>query len=276
MRLFTTISIEIGAYCNRKCWFCPNSINERPKEFMSKALIKKILRELGAIGYDKRIELYIYNEPLLDKRLEEIIALCRVMVPKSSIMFATNGDLIKDLQQINKWFKVGLNQLQVNVYSNVKRFKKLGKLLKKSNAIPGNVYENTSASKRVYSIEQKFDRKLTPTSPKIGRFELTNRSGNIDLIPKLPQPIQKICVRPFRLMQVNWEGKVIICCNDYHGEVLCGDVNKTSVIDIWEKSTTYRKYRNKLLKDDRSKLPLCDVCSFKGGAYTYLIKKQWK
>jgi len=275
-QLFTTISIEIGSLCNRKCWFCPNHYHQRPNEFMPLDTIKDILNQLKEINYDKRIELYIYNEPFLDKRLYDIIALCRKIVPKSTIMIATNGDRIKKASQIQKLFDKGLNQLQVNVYSNTKRFRFLSGLLMETTAKPGNVYDNTSPKKQVFSIEPKYDRKVTPASAKLGRFELSNRSGNVPSIPKPRMPLDRICVRPFRLIQINWKGEVILCCNDYYADVVCGNINEASVTDIWYNSKVLNRYRKSLLNDDRKGLKLCDVCSFTGGSYTHFIRRQWK
>ncbi|RLI66870.1 MAG: hypothetical protein DRO67_00410 [Candidatus Asgardarchaeum californiense] len=275
MILFNTIALEIGAMCNRKCWFCPNAYNTRPDEFMPYELIKKILSELGSIQYDKRIIFYIYNEPLRDKRLLDIIRLSRKTVPKATLMIATNGDYIKNTKQIQELFNSGLNQLQINVYSNMRRYRKLLSIVKETDAEEGNIYCNTSPKKKYYSIEIKFDKRLTKTALKIGRFELSNRSGHIP-IGTPTEPLKRLCVRPFRAMQINWNGKVILCCNDYNADVICGDVNKQSAQDIWYKSTTLEMYRKKLIKYNRSGLKLCSTCSFKGGEYQHFIKKHWQ
>lgn len=275
MRLFSTISIEIGSRCNRVCWFCPNGHNKRPDEFMTDELVNKFITELAAIEYSGRIELYIYNEPLRDRRLLDIIKQFRKSVPKGCLMIATNGDYVKTSQQFQDLFDAGLNQLQINVYSNIARWKELNTFIKSTDAEEGNIYAKTSPKNRLYSLEQKYDKKITPATPRVGRFELSNRSGNIPGIPKVISPLRKMCTRPFRYMQVNWKGEVILCCNDYHAEVVCGNAADTSLKDIWENSTVLRKYRTDLLQKDRKELRLCAPCSFKGGAYPHFLPKQW-
>lgn len=275
MRLFTTIALEIGAQCNRRCWFCPNSVNKRPDEYMDPSLLRNIGRELAELNYNGRIVLYIYNEPFKNPLLLDIIDMFRKVVPKSTIMIATNADYIREYKQIQELYDAGLNQLQINVYTNVPRYRVLKSMLEKVDAEEGNIYSNTSPKKRFYSLEQKFDKKITPESPKVGRFELSNRSGNVPSLPMLKEPLEKMCVRPFRSMQINWRGEVILCCNDYHADVLCGDATINSVQDIWENSKILRKFRKKLLRKDRHGLKLCDVCSFKGGAYPHFIPKLW-
>jgi 2-deoxy-scyllo-inosamine dehydrogenase (SAM-dependent) len=61
--MFSSIAIETSSWCNRRCAFCPNSVSPRSKseEFMPLDLIEKVLNDLAAIGYRKRVELYIYN-----------------------------------------------------------------------------------------------------------------------------------------------------------------------------------------------------------------------
>lgn len=275
MNLFTTIAVEIGAQCNRTCWFCPNATNKRPDEYMDGLLLRKIGDELGSIKYSGRIALYIYNEPFKNPLLHSIINMFREKVPKSTIMVATNGDYVKNWENFQTLFDEGLNQLQINVYSNMHRFRKLSAMVQLTDAEEGNIYSNTSPKKRVYSVEQKFDRKLSPTSTKIGRFELSNRSGNVPTLPTLKEPLQKMCVRPFRSLQINWRGEAILCCNDYHADVVCGDVNNDTIQHIWEHSKVLKKYRIKLLRKNRKKLKLCKECSFNGGAYPHFIPKFW-
>jgi len=272
MRLFNTISVEISSLCNRKCWFCPNATNKRPDEQMSDELIWKIVRELAVLEYNGRVELYIYNEPMRDKRLEFIISLFRMHVPKCCIMIASNCDYIKESKQIQDLFDAGLNQFQANIYSDYDRFMEILDMFQHVKAEPGNVYLYVSPNKKVFSIERKYG---IVKGSQVGRFELNNRSGNVPGLPKTVIPLQKLCVRPFRYMQVNWKGEAILCCNDYHGDVVVGDVNKDVLQIIWEESTVLKRYRKILLAKSRVGLELCEDCSFIGGAYKHLIATQW-
>jgi hypothetical protein len=235
---------------------------------MSGKLITKLLAELGTLNYKGRVVLYVYNEPMLHPDLYGIIAECRELVPKSCIMVATNGDYVSDEANFKDMFVAGLNQLQVNVYSK-NRKEYLMKFVKELHWTieEGNIYSNIGHCKQVYSVEDKWE----ITGNKVGRFELSNRSGNIDFVPKMAHPIKSTCVRPFRSMQINWRGEVILCCNDYHGDVIMGNVNKAGLIDIWE-GLEFTEYRLLLQAKDRN-LALCDVCSFKGGAYKHMLEK---
>jgi len=272
--IFTNIAIEIGAQCNRKCWFCPNAYNERPNAYLSNKLINKILSDLRRVNYNRRIILYIYNEPFLDERLLWIIKECRRIVPRSTIMIATNGDKVKSKDQFQDLFDAGLNQLQINVYSNEKRYLKLNDIIQKTTTKEGNVYINTSPRKQLYSIERKFGKNVTSEFLKIGKYQLSNRCGHIPSLPVPNEPLIKSCIRPFNSMQINWKGQAIICCNDYNAEVVYGDVSSNSIFDIWL-SNKMMSIRKKLYHADRN-INLCRTCDYRGGSYIHFILKNWE
>ncbi len=275
MHIFNTVSVEIGSLCNRKCWFCPNAYTDRPDEFMDMGLIRKVADELKSIDYKGRVELYQFNEPMRDKRLLDIIKIFRGKVPKSCIMLATNGDYIKDYTDIEALYKAGLNQLQINVYSNFSRFCFFQDALAKIDCAPGNVYSYCSPKKHLYSLEEKYDKQLTPASHKIGRFELTNRCGMIPGLPTENKQLDKLCPRPFRFLQINWKGEIILCCNDFHGDYVCGNVKDDKILSVWQGSEFLDKYRRHMLSKGRRGLEFCCKCAFVG-AYPHMVPPLWK
>jgi MoaA/NifB/PqqE/SkfB family radical SAM enzyme len=182
-------------------------------------------------------------------------------------MIATNGDYIKGPDMIRDLYNAGLNQLQINVYDE-NRFDQLEDWLESIWWLErGNVNLRCSPKKAFYTITEKWDY----SNGRVGKFELSNRSGNIELIPPMVEPIKSTCVRPFRIMQVNWKGRVVLCCNDYQSEVVMGNVVTLPLVDIWN-SDGFMKYRRSLQAKNRN-LPLCDVCSFRGGAYKHVLEK---
>lgn len=275
MKLFNSIAIETHSKCSRVCWFCPVAYNPRPKGEMSMELIENILKQLGSIEYKGRIELFMYSEPMMDTRMLDIIAMCRELVPKACLMFATNTDFMKSSNQVQKYWDAGLNQMQCNIYSTVPQWRKVLKIMNGTNAVPGtNMFTAISPKKQEYCVEVKFDKKITPDSPKVGNFKLANRSGLIPALPDLVKSLPKMCVRPFRSMQINWKGEVLLCCNDNRGDVIVGNVNDTGVIEVWEDSKVLQEYRQKLLRKDRD-IAFCKKCDFDGGSYQFQIPKFW-
>lgn len=277
--LFNTISIETSSLCHRKCWFCPNAYHNRPEEYLDIHFITSIADQLKGIKYSGRVEFYQYNEPLKDPRIIDIIKYFRLALPNACLMIATSGDHFTGPKDIEALYRAGLNQLQINIYSNRERFNKIAEwiyIVNQDYAVnEGNIYLYSSPKTRFYSLEEKYISALTPASPKIGRFELTNRSGLIASLPFNVKSSSKVCPRPFRFMQINWKGEVVVCCNDYYGKFVCGSIFEDNILHIWYNSVLLNHYRKTLLTEGRKTLELCEKCSFTG-AYTHLIAPAWK
>jgi MoaA/NifB/PqqE/SkfB family radical SAM enzyme len=228
------ISIEISSRCNRTCGFCPNSQTPRSEQvLMEEELFRKIIDDLASFGFAGAVNYTNYNEPLLDKRLPKLIEYTRTKLPKSHIYINTNGDALT-LKLWKKLRSAGLNRANISQYD--------GSISRKMSAI---------ANRLSKAEMQAFDVNIFDEST------IRNRAGLIKTDTKLP--VRRYCDRPFYQMVVTFQGKVTLCCNDYHGVVEIGDVRTRHVSALW-KSEIFKRYRKKLLKKDRASLKLCDSC----------------
>jgi len=285
--LFSSIGIETGAVCNRRCYFCPNAYAERADEWMSDELFEKVIGDLVKLNYKGRVELYIYNEPTRDPRLLDMIAQVRGRLPRACIMINTNGDYFKRKGDIVRLFEAGLNQLQVNIYNakesatpdhaKVNRGakaceKRFAQIKGWIDEIPGvsqttSLYQKMPSSRRAAKVVKKWAGGETT-----GVNHISNRSGNIgDLKPALEEPLKKGCTKPFRFLNVNWLGQAILCCNDFHGETDVGNVKDRDLEDLWNDGILH-VYRLKLQDKDRD-LSFCAGCDFDGGPYQHNIQR---
>ena len=87
-------SVEIGIhnYCNRTCAFCPLSredVNRRDKKntiYMTDEMYVSIMKQLGEIDFDGRIDFTRYHEPLADKEaILEAVKAAKRIIPKAKI-----------------------------------------------------------------------------------------------------------------------------------------------------------------------------------------------
>lgn len=265
MKLFNTVALEISARCNRRCKFCPVAYNTRPDERMSLDLFLMAIDQLRALNYRGRIEFYIYNEPLKDREWAlACIEHARRVVPRATLMIATNGDYLKGTDSIMDLYDAGLNQLLINCYSKGLYERRQPWLL---GLLPG-----VSRSGRVYSAtgpRSKVIWMLDKSDPAVfgeGVFGLINRAGNIPKFkPALAQPLERMCVKPFRMLNINWCGHALVCCNDYHGEMAYGTLRDATLVELWN-SPVMQTYRARLWRKQRDQ-PLCDVCDCHSGAY---------
>ena len=67
-RSVSMVEVEVFSYCNRRCWFCPNSLIDRQSktEYMSEELYLHILDQLAGADYRHMISYSRYNEPLAE------------------------------------------------------------------------------------------------------------------------------------------------------------------------------------------------------------------
>ena len=72
--------------------------------------------------------------------------------------------------------------------------------------------------------------------------------------------IRKPCSRVWQTFTVLSDGKVALCCLDYEGQVILGDVNKTSISEIW-KNESYRKIRLLHKRARQDQIVICKNCT---------------
>jgi len=97
-----------------------------------------------------------------------------------------------------------------------------------------------------------------------------NRAGALKGL-RIKKPLKRGCSRPYFQMVVNAEGKVVLCCNDYFGKEVMGDVSKENIFDIWRKQR-FKQVRAELRKGNRKNIELCSQCDL--GFAGYRLPKQ--
>ena len=110
------INLETSTYCNRKCGYYPVSTYGRNfKLFMDLKLFKNIINSLKIIDYNHSFCLALYNEPLADQNFGFYIRFIRENLPLSVIQTNSNGDYIKNLNDLYLLEKFGLNKIKIRL-----------------------------------------------------------------------------------------------------------------------------------------------------------------
>jgi len=230
--LFDKICIQTQTECNYDCPFCPNKKIDRPHGVMSLELYKKIIDELSSIDYNGVIYPYI-QEPLLDKRIVELCRYASNKCPKARIIMESNGSLLNE-KLAHELFSIPNLKLIVNDYTS-------GSVIKKILSFDLTPNERKKIILRKRSLSEK----------------LTNRAGIIGESVEL----NNFCVIPFVQFFVTFDGKIILCCQDWKHEEIMGDVNKQTIQEIWN-DNKYRILRKNLLRFNR--VGICSKCDYWG------------
>lgn len=260
------IEIEVFSFCNRTCWFCPNSKIDRHSKnvFMEEKTYLGILEKLKQINYKGLITYSRYNEPLADKIILKRIEQARKYLPKAFLYTHSNGDYITR-EYLEELSNAGLDFVRLQCYlaeneqfdiENVIK-PKMQKMIEKLN-LP-------------YAIISRDDYYgLTFEHPKISViFECidfskkgVNRGGTVDKIKGINRT--KPCVSPFYRMYIDYNGSVMPCCQvrhdvPEHKHMILGNVNKNNIFEIFS-NKNYADIRKHLVCNGEKMFP-CNTCS---------------
>ena len=116
-----TILIDPTNACNFRCTFCPTGDKQllkkvgRPIGLMSFDLFQKIIDDLDGFEHKlKKLQLYKDGEPLLNKKLPNMIAYAKSRGVAELIETTTNGSLITP-EIANKIIDSGLDRIRISV-----------------------------------------------------------------------------------------------------------------------------------------------------------------
>ncbi|MDH4197479.1 MAG: SPASM domain-containing protein, partial [Candidatus Aminicenantes bacterium] len=67
------------------------------------------------------------------------------------------------------------------------------------------------------------------------------------------------CLYLWRSLVIQWDGTIVLCCNDFDNKLVVGDANRQSLRDVWN-SPLMRDLRRRHLRGDFA-TPICRDCA---------------
>jgi len=232
-----SVAIEINSACNRKCRWCPNYYNQRDTDYLDEDLFYKIIDELSGMRFKGKLFFNLFNEPLLDKRLPKFIEYAGKKLSCAHMELLTNGDLL-NLPLWQRLQKAGLHYALITQYD-------------------GKINDNIQEILDKFGPEEKRGFYVRVFDVK----NASNRAGAVNPGRKKNLPLNKICLRPFKQLCINYKGRALLCCNDYSESVELGDLHIESITQIWG-NAGFKYYRKKLFFGKRKDIRLCKQCDF--------------
>jgi MoaA/NifB/PqqE/SkfB family radical SAM enzyme len=260
------VQIESTNQCNAKCVFCPRDDMARPQGIMDMALFQKIADECAALGIG-HIRMHNYGEAFMDRQLVEKVRYAkRLGIPEVGLI--SNGSLITEaaargmvdagLDAINisvdaagkeVFESTRLNLSYDKVIANVERLIRIrdeaGK--RRPKLILSFVRQNNSAE------EQSFIAHWRTKADKIHITDLHNWAGTLNHESDVNFP----CYRPWLTFTVLWDGRASLCCADFDGREILGDLRTSTIREIWN-SKPYLRARQAHL--DHGGPAVCQSC----------------
>lgn len=275
------MDIELSSYCNRVCWFCPNSYIDRKSNpfYLDFEIFKSIINDLSTISYDNYISFNGYSEPTANPLLGKYLKFAKEKLPHAILHINTNGDYISQslLENLND---NGLDSLNIQLYltkdelfnyDNVS--KHLKHIVKK---IPFLDIKPLRASHNHIEFSSSYKNINIRLYSKDFSTKGVDR-GNIDVTTNKNERIYP-CTAVFNQFIINYLGEVLPCCNIRtdiveQNNMLYGKVTPdTSIFKIYSNAVA-TKWRKSLIRFD-TKFPIpCTSCQFVLPSKSLLLKE---
>lgn len=280
------IQIEPVEGCNRRCWFCglltlPGDRQEGVN-FVKPELLTKVFTELNDWLPKIRVEINLHGEPTMHPQFMECLLAMRQAMPSCCLILQTNTDLWKDEARtyISRLFRSGLTTLVLNAYHPGRYDWWKDELSRLQLPYVDYYWDNPKqAAYNLYVPPHKQRIFLLDDLGKINSNEpgavsqhpnkrLHNSAGSSieRVIEKKTgrkfktMPLSNKCSKVFREIVMGYDGKVSVCCLDWHDVSVIGDANTTNIRDIWN-SERYWAIRQLLFRKRRDLLLPCNTCS---------------
>ena len=253
------VSLETFAKCNAACTFCPYPTLDRIGEKMSDALIDKLIGEMSEWEVPFTFCPFKVNEPLLDKRLMPILERIENETIADIRLF-TNGQALtwKWIEQINQLDRLKVLWVSLNTHDPLEYARVMGinfeTTAKNLDMLHDSDFIHPVVLSRV-GYDEAFARYVNSRWPRFTPF-LVKRDGwlghvdpEVDEVPNVP------CSR-WDELSIMANGIVSLCCMDGTGEYAIGDVNKQTMLKVYQ---TWRMVRG---DKSRSEIEPCNRCTY--------------
>lgn len=262
------VRIETTNACNARCTICPHKNLQRPILNMGEHLYLRLIDQCVSSGC-REIHLHNFGEPLMDKRLEDRVSYAKSKGIKKVKIFSNGSLLSRD--RANGLIQAGLDEIKISFDGASKEEFENIRLPLKFEPLIQNIIDLVNLRNMAHS-RMKIHVTCCSTSNRQGTMqplknivdgftftrihnwggeEKTNNSGRI----------RKPCWRLWGSFTVLADGNVSLCCLDYDGRHLMGQVNENVAIgEIWNNSA-YLHVRQLHKEGRQSEITLCANCS---------------
>jgi len=255
-RMPEIVQIESTNICNAKCVFCPRDEMHRRQGIMSVELFRKIVDECAQLGIT-HVRMHNYGEAFIDRKLVEKVKYAKEK-GISEVGLISNGSLISE-PVARGMIDAGLDAINISVDASGKEVFEATRIGLKYDKVIANIERllrlRTESGKRRPKLilsfvrqnnsadEQAFIEHWKSIADKIHVTDLHNWAGTLNTESDVNFP----CYRPWLTFTVLWDGRVSLCCADFDGKTILGDLNTHTIAEIWN-AEPYRNARRQHLE----------------------------
>jgi wyosine [tRNA(Phe)-imidazoG37] synthetase (radical SAM superfamily) len=273
------VQVETTNVCNAECVMCPHSFLKRAATNMDFGLFKKIVDECA--GHQRQME-YFYpflnGELFLTPHWQEYLSYARVKLAHTKIGIFTNGSLLDEknitllLEIQPDWInisfegtskeayenirrKLNFNQVEDNIIKLINKRKQLHKKLPRVTISIIRMQDNEKDLKGFVSKWKKIVDKVTVHGYSNWAGAITDKTIQIKTLARKP------CYRLWTNLVVLANGDACLCCLDYEGKVLLGNLSQEAIVQVWQ-GARIEEIRSLHMLGQYNKIELCGNCNF--------------
>lgn len=274
--------IEPTNACPYRCYMCPRGSGkmERPVGFMPLKSLERVLEQIPA--HQRMLRLHHFGEPTLHPDILSFIRLTRlygiipaVSLNPSSLTEEMIDGLIDSGIGIVCFSLDSLDSARLNAIRGITKpatycLGMIDYFIKKSRNAQYPVYKviqmvsltaNKDEQQSFLALKEKYPEEdvyvYISANYGFGDAELINETCRDETGTLSTGGFP--CSAPFDDIVILWNGDIVLCCYDYDGCNIIGNINEDAIVDIWngEKIINIRDIFNKA---ETFRLPLCGKC----------------
>lgn len=279
------VQIQTHSRCNAACDMCPYPEITGAEDFthsrMSEATYREILRQLSGHPVE-RVSLFLMNEPLLDRRMPDWVALARAALPATTLGLFSNGSPLT-VPLARRLAEAGLDELCVSVhgfdgatYDAVMKGLTFARVSTRLRPVL-EAYERGELGKLHLQLVTgdlpELQESLRRAEPLFSRHALLKAFSNertaAEVASGLPSSrtrtaTRPLCQRPFVKLYVLAGGECVLCNVDWRRSVVLGRISDEpdgQIAQIW-RSPRYHELRLAHLRQRFAAGHICERCDY--------------
>ena len=268
------IRMEVTTKCNYRCIICPREKLTRAIETMDIELFKYIFNKINAetSQYDT-LTFPGLGEPLLDETIDD-----KIIYAKKhgyTVLMLTNGSLLT-VDRFKRLESIGVDSIRVSIYGNSSESYNAVHGTKNSNLfkeIKRNLTEISRIKARTsllltYNVvdgsnDSALESWIEYWNDKVDLLEVWRPHNWVDGRDYRVVQNKKLttCGRPWKTpLQIQVDGTVNMCCFDFDGKLLLGDLKKQTLEEVFESLMFKKILRHHTSGDYKGSGLICENC----------------
>ncbi|CAA7618731.1 putative Radical SAM domain protein [Magnetospirillum sp. LM-5] len=242
------VLLETSSFCQLQCVMCARQFNPRKWGKMDDALAKRIIDEVMEKAPWVRMWFCYFGEPLVSRKLGlyERIRYAKAKGLKRAAI-NTNGNLLDD-ETLDRLMEAGLDEIYIGIDATTKEtYEQKVRIGGNFDVLMRNIHRAIERSQGRLQISVQFA-VLDVNQHEVEDFKAywSNYPVQIYVRPKMTwinylsdeihadMTKRHACAWIFDSINVNEDGRVPYCINDWEGKHVHGDLNNESIFDVWQ------------------------------------------